>query len=180
MPGVFSAGLLPDCEPPKPMRLPIIPLFLLALPFLEIAGFVIVGGEIGVLPTLGLVVATGVLGAILMRAQGFGVMARIQAELQAERDPGRELAHGVMILLAGILLLIPGFVTDIMGILLFLPPIRDLAWRFLRSRVNVTTGGFGGFSRRGPAARGKTIDLEEDEYSAKADDDSPWRRIDRD
>ena len=162
------------------MRLPIIPLFLLALPFLEIAGFVIVGERIGVLPTLGLVVATGILGAFLMRYQGFGVMNRIQAEMQDGQDPGRELAHGVMILLAGVLLLIPGFLTDILGILLFLPPLRDLAWRFLRSRVNVTSGGFGGFSRGGPAARDKTIDLDEDEYSARPDDDSPWRRIDRD
>jgi UPF0716 protein FxsA len=163
------------------MRLPIIPLFLLALPFLEIAGFVIVGERIGVLPTLGLVVATGMLGAFLMRLQGFGVMSRIRTEMQDGRDPGRELAHGVMILLAGVLLLIPGFLTDILGILLFLPPLRDLAWRFLRSRVNVvTTGGFGGFARRGPTARGKTIDLDEDEYSAKSEEESPWRRIDRD
>ncbi|MBU2194193.1 MAG: membrane protein FxsA [Alphaproteobacteria bacterium] len=162
------------------MRLSVLPLILLAMPFVEIAGFVVVGERIGVLPTLGLVIATGVLGAFLMRLQGFGVMNRIRAELEDGRDPGRELAHGVMILLAGVLLLIPGFVTDIVGVLLFLPPLRDLAWRFLRSRVVVRSGGFGGFSARGPAPRGKTIDLDEDEYSAKRDDDSPWRRIDRD
>lgn len=176
------------------MRLPVIPLFILALPFLEIAGFVIVGREIGVLYTLALVIASGILGAILLRIQGFGVMARIRRELDAGGDPGREVAHGAMIMLAGVLLLIPGFVTDIIGLLLFLPPVRDAAWRFLRSRVSISAGGFGGFARPGAASgrpkgrRGKTIDLDTDEYSSGPDAgpnagsraDSPWRRIDSD
>ena len=85
-----------------------------------------------------------------------------------------------MILLAGVLLLIPGFVTDIIGLLLFLPPVRDLAWRFLRRRIDIVTTGFGGFSRPSAGSRDKTIDLDEDEYSAAPDRDSPWRRIDRD
>ena len=168
------------------MRFPVIPLFLLALPFLEIAGFVIVGREIGVLYTLALIIASGILGAILLRIQGFGVMARIRRELDAGGDPGREVAHGAMILLAGVLLLIPGFITDIIGLLLFLPPVRDLAWRFLKSRVVVSAGSFGGFTSpgvgSGARSRGKTIDLDEDEYSSGPDagprPDSPWRRID--
>lgn len=176
------------------MRFPVIPLFILALPFLEIAGFVIVGREIGVLYTLALVIASGILGAILLRIQGFGVMAHIRRELDAGGDPGREVAHGAMIMLAGVLLLIPGFVTDIIGLLLFLPPVRDAAWRFFRSRVSISAGGFGGFARPGAASgrpngrRGKTIDLDADEYSsgpeagpnAGSRADSPWRRIDSD
>ncbi len=174
------------------MRFPVIPLFLLALPFLEIAGFVIVGRQVGVLNTLALVIASGVLGAILLRIQGFGVMNRIRKELDAGNNPGRELANGVMILVAGVLLLIPGFVTDIIGLLLFLPPVRDLAWRFLKSRVVVSAGSFGGFVRpgAGSGARqngrrgGKTIDLDADEYNSGPDaeprPDSPWRRIDSD
>jgi UPF0716 protein FxsA len=178
------------------MRFPVIPLFLLALPFLEIAGFVIVGSEIGVLYTLALVIASGILGAILLRIQGFGVMSRIRRELDAGGDPGREVAHGAMILLAGVLLLIPGFVTDIVGLLLFLPPVRDAAWRFLKSRVSISAGSFGGFARPGAASGvrpngrrgGKTIDLDADEYSSGPDAgpnagsraDSPWRRIDSD
>ncbi len=159
------------------MRFPLIPLFILALPLIEIAGFVVVGRQIGVLPTLGLVVATGILGALLLRIQGFGVMTRIRKETEAGRDPSRDLAHGLMVLLAGLLLLIPGFVTDIFGLLLFLPPVRDLAWRYLRRRLDIVTTGFG--SRPGAKTRGKTIDLDNDEYSSGSRPESPWRRIDR-
>lgn len=174
------------------MRFPVIPLFLLALPFLEIAGFVVVGQEIGVLYTLALIIAAGILGAVLLRVQGFGVMTRVRRELDAGGDPSRELAHGAMILLAGVLLLIPGFITDVIGLLLFLSPVRAAAWRFVRSRVSVSTSGFGGFAASGwgagssPARRPdrKTIDLDADEYSSRPTggprEDSPWRRIDRD
>jgi UPF0716 protein FxsA len=163
------------------VRIPFIPLFLLVLPLVEIAGFVVVGRQIGVLATLGLIVATGVAGAMLMRFQGFGVMTRIRRDIEAGRDPGRELAHGIMILLAGFLLLIPGFLTDILGILLFVPKVRDLGWRFLKSRVNFATDFStmgGGFARRG---RGRTIDLDPDDYSkgeSPRSRGSPWRQID--
>lgn len=161
------------------MRVSLIPLFLILLPLIEIAGFVVVGRQIGVLPTLGLIIASGIAGTLLMRLQGFGVMTRIRGEVEAGRDPSRNLAHGVMILLAGLLLLIPGFVSDIIGLLLFVPPIRDLAWRFLARRINFSTdfGTMGGFARRGEH-RDKTIDLDEDDYSRSRDPSSPWRQID--
>lgn len=156
------------------MRVSLIPLFLILLPLVEIAGFVVVGRQIGVLPTLGLIIATGIAGTLLLRYQGFGVMSRIRGEIEAGRDPSRNLAHGVMILLAGLLLLIPGFASDILGILLFLPPIRDLGWRFLRRRINFSADftTMGGFARpRGD--RGRTIDLDEDDYSKTPDPRSP-------
>jgi UPF0716 protein FxsA len=169
------------------MRFPFIRLFLLALPFLEIAGFVIVGRQVGVLATLGLVVAAAIVGAVLMRIQGFGAITRIRGDIDAGRDPGREMANGLMIFLAGVLLLIPGFVTDILGLLLFLPPVRALAWRSLRDRIIVSATSFGGFARPGAAwssgptgrRRGQTIDLDADEYSSGPRPDSPWRKIDR-
>lgn len=159
------------------MRVSFVPFFLLLLPLVEIAGFVVVGRQIGVFPTLALIIATGIAGGMLLRHQGFGVMARIRKEIEAGRDPSRDLAHGVMILLAGLLLVIPGFVTDIVGILLFLPPVRDLGWRLLRRRVDfsVDYGSMGGFSR--PRGRGKTIDLDEQDYSKGPDPRSPWRQI---
>lgn len=167
------------------MRFPIVPLFVLALPIIEIAGFVIVGEEIGVLATLGLVITAAILGAVLLRIQGFGVMTRIRAEVDAGRDPSGEVIKGVMVLVAAILLLIPGFFTDIVGLLLFLPPVREFAWRALKRRVIISSARFGGgFSAGGPGAsagrgRGGTIDLDADEYSHAPRGDSPWRKIDR-
>lgn len=152
--------------------------FLFLLPLIEIAGFVLVGRQIGVLSTLGLIIAAGFAGAMLLRHQGFGIMNRIRAEIEAGRDPSRELAHGVMVLVAGILLLIPGFFTDIIGILLFLPPIRDLGWRFLRRRVNFSADftTMGGFSRsHGRGAN--TIDLDAEDYSEQKSRPEPPRHI---
>jgi UPF0716 protein FxsA len=151
-------------------------LFILALPIVEIAVFVVVGSKIGVLWTIALVILSGVVGSLLLRVQGFGALNRIRAELDAGRDPGRELAHGAMIMLAAVLLLIPGFVTDVIGLLLFVPPVRDAAWRFLRRRVVVAgsfSGGFGGFRSRKPDD--KTIDLDAQDYSRTPDPKSPWR-----
>ena len=157
-------------------------LVLILWPIAEIAGFILVGSEIGVLPTIGLILLSGVLGGILMRWQGFGVLTRIQAEIDAGRDPGRDIAHGVMILLAGVLLFVPGFLSDIIGLALFLPPVRDLAWRLLRGRMNISVIRSGPMRRRGDP---RTIDLDPDEYNsgeygAAPDPDSPWRRIDDD
>lgn len=159
-----------------------LPFLILLWPLLEIAGFVVVGREIGVFPTIGLIILTAVAGSILLRVQGFGVMRRIQAEMDAGRDPGRELANGAMILVAGILLLLPGFVTDILGILLFLPPVRDMAWRLLKGRVGVWTVSSGPFAGRSRQSS-NTIDLDPEDYSSdpgNSNPDSPWRRLDRD
>ncbi|UVK47851.1 membrane protein FxsA [Mesorhizobium sp. AR07] len=163
------------------LRISFLPLFVLALPLLEIAGFVVVGRQIGTLATVGLVLASSIAGAMLLRHQGFSVMTRIRAEMDAGRDPSRQLAHGAMIVLAAILLIIPGFITDIFGLLLFLPPVRDLAWRALKGRVvlatNFSTGGFRG------RQRDKTIDLDDgdysrgDDYKRGPDHNSPWRRL---
>lgn len=156
----------------------LLPLFVIILPLIEIAGFVLVGRQIGVLATIGLVVLSAIVGAALMRLQGLSLLTRLRRELDAGKDPGRDLAHGVMILLAGALLILPGFVTDIAGLLLFLPLVRDLAWRFLRRRVQVATfSGFGGGFAPRPG-RGPTIDLDEDDYSSRPRPDSPWRPID--
>lgn len=154
--------------------LPVVALILLGLPIIEIAAFVLVGSEIGVLWTLALVVLSAVGGSILLRVQGFGALTRIRREMEAGRSPGREVAHGAMIMLAGILLLIPGFVTDVLGLLLFIPPVRELAWRFIRRRIVVVEGVGAGF---GPMRRdrGKTIDLDEEDFKRTSDPKSPWR-----
>lgn len=162
------------------MRLSLFPLFLILLPLLEIAGFVVVGREIGALATVGLVILSSIAGSLLLRHQGFGVMARVRAEMDAGRDPSRQLAHGAMIVLAAVLLIIPGFITDIIAILLLLPPVRDLAWRLLKNRIVVATSFSSGFSAR---RRDRVIDLDdsdytrEDDFKRGPDHNSPWRRL---
>jgi UPF0716 protein FxsA len=156
------------------LSLSLIPFLFLAVPLTEIAVFVLVGSKIGVLPTIGLVILTAAAGSILLRWQGFKALARIQSELAAHRVPGREMVQGVMVLLAGFLLLTPGFVTDTLGLLLFIPAVRDRVWRFLSARVNVQTFGTG-FSQRAPArSEPGVVDLDEDEYQRDSNPDSPW------
>lgn len=164
------------------MRSILVPAFVFALPLAEIAGFVLVGRQIGALATVGLVLLSGILGMALLRYQGFGVMSRVRAEMAAGRDPSAQLAHGVMILLAAFLLIVPGFLTDILGLLLFIPPVRDLAWKLLKDRFMVVSsfrGGFGG----GPAKDGRTIDLDAEDFSrdrpnpGQPNPGSPWRRL---
>jgi len=152
-----------------------VPILLLVIPLAEIAAFIVIGREIGVLWTLAMVFFTAVLGSVLLRVQGFGIVNRIRTEMEAGRMPGRELVHGVMILVAGILLLTPGFITDAMGFLLFIPAVRDAGWRFLRSRITiVSSGGYrsgGASTRRGEKP---TIDLDESEFERDPNRDSPW------
>lgn len=160
------------------MRLPI-SLLLLAWPLAEIAGFVAVGRLIGVLPTIALVIATSLLGSLMLRIQGLGALARIGEEVRAGRNPGREMAHGVMIAMAGLLLLLPGFLSDLAGLLLFIPPVRELGWRLLRSRLGFVAR-FSVFSSRtgGRGDEGQTIDLSQSDYSEVQRPQARLRRID--
>lgn len=155
-----------------------IPFLLLIIPIAEIAGFIVIGDLIGLWPTLGMILVTAIGGSILLRVQGFGILNRIQTEIRNNRVPARDLVHGVMIMIAGVLLLTPGFITDTLGFLLFVPPLRDGAWRLLKSRINVTTmdTGADGFNRRGrPAGHDDgTIDLDEGDYMREPDPNSPW------
>ena len=153
------------------------PLLLLAMPFIEIAGFVFVGSEIGVLATLGLVVLSAVLGFFLLRVQGFGLLQRIRAESAAGRVPDREMMHGAMIEVAAIMLIVPGFVTSAIGLLLFVPFIRDLVWnRFVRNRLVVATASTRYSEAYSPYQRqdNNVIDLDPEDYTAKPDENSPW------
>ena len=161
-----------------PVPFSIVPFIFLVIPILEIAAFIVVGSKIGVLPTLALVFVTAAIGSILLRIQGFGLIERIRREMDAGRVPGRELVHGVMLIVAAILLITPGFITDTLGFLLFVPAFRDLGWRFLRKRIVVvgSTQSAQGFSHTRQDSRyGPVVDLDEDEFSEDAEPDSPWR-----
>ncbi|MEO9897273.1 MAG: FxsA family protein [Paracoccaceae bacterium] len=109
----------------------------LAVPLIEIALFIQVGGAIGLGWTLLIVVITAVLGAYMVRNQGAQVMTQVRQSFSEVRDPSEPLAHGAMILFAGALLLTPGFFTDIFGFLLLIPKFRSFAFTNIRKRVKV-------------------------------------------
>ncbi len=95
-----------------------------------------VGGIIGAWPTIGLVVLTAVIGVGLIRAQGFQTLTRGIARLDAGEIPATEMVEGVMLALAGALMVTPGFVTDAVGFVLLTPPLRRrLAMELLRRLV---------------------------------------------
>jgi len=112
-------------------------LLFLAVPLIEIALFIQVGGAIGLWPTLGVVVLTAILGTWLVRNQGALAMGNLRKSFSELDDPTEPLAHGAMILLAGALLLTPGFFTDAVGFALLMPPVRRAAFNYLRQRVKV-------------------------------------------
>ncbi len=96
----------------------------LIVPIVELAVIIQVGQAIGVVPTIATLIGVSVVGSWLVKREGMGVWRRFRQQMEAGHVPGRELADGVMIMLAGALLLTPGFVTDVFGILLLLPPVR--------------------------------------------------------
>lgn len=97
----------------------------IAIPLIEIYFLIQVGEIVGALPTILLVVGTAVLGVALLRIQGISTLTRMQTSLQRGELPAQTILEGVMLLLAGGLLLTPGFVTDFMGFLLLVPFIRQ-------------------------------------------------------
>ncbi len=113
-------------------------LFLLfaVIPVAEIYVLVSVGGAIGVLPTVALVLLTALAGAHLARMQGLAVMMRIRENLAQGFMPAEELLDGLLIFLAGMTLLTPGFLTDIMGLLILLPATRNVFKRWLRKKFD--------------------------------------------
>lgn len=107
------------------------------VPILELAVIIQVGSSVGVLPTLGLLIVVSIVGAWLVKFQGMGVLMRMRQQLAQGKMPTDELMNGVLILVAGALMLTPGFLTDALGLSLLIPPIRAairqmLARRFTR------------------------------------------------
>ena len=114
----------------------------IAVPIAELALIIQVGEAIGVWWTIALLIVDSVLGSLLMRSQGRAVWRRFNTTLRGGRAPAREVADGVLVIFGGALLLTPGFLTDILGLLFLLPPTRAVIRRvFLREamrRITVT------------------------------------------
>lgn len=122
-----------------------------AVPLIEIALFISVGGAIGLFPTLAIVIVTAFVGTWLVRSQGGQALRELQTSFSDLRDPSEPLAHGAMILFAGALLLTPGFFTDAVGFALLVPGVRQAAFAALKRRVNVA-GFRAGQAQRDPRA----------------------------
>lgn len=178
----------------------------LGIPIAEIAVFIKAGQIIGLGWTLVVVVLTAVIGTALLRRQGVKVLSQTQQKLDRGELPVGELFDGICLLIAGALLLTPGFITDCVGFALFIPPVRMLLGTFILSRflksgnsrvwVNgeeVGPGGMaGGRPGRGPIIDGEYTDVTEPDEGEpgpvgqldhRPEDrpdgdsgDSPWRR----
>ena len=147
----------------------------LTVPLIEIALFIQVGGFIGLWPTLGIVVLTAVLGTWLVRSQGAMALGQLRGSFSRLDDPTEPLAHGAMILVAGALLLTPGFFTDAVGFSLLMPPVRSAVFSYLRKRITVQNFEMGqGFEARthhshpSHSARGDVIDGDFEEVGPEA------------
>jgi len=149
----------------------------LLVPIIEIAIFVAMGGIIGFWWTMGGVVFTAVLGSYLLRLQGFAVWADVQGKLQAGQFPGQSIVDGIMLAIAGALLLTPGFFTDAVGFALFVPQVRYFIFEQLRKRVSiVSTSSYAQYST--PNSPQDSGPLNNDEGVIDLDDES-WRGKDQ-
>lgn len=126
-------------------------LLFVTLPLLELALLVWIGEHVGILPTVVLVVGTGVLGATLARLQGLRTLQRFQQAMGAGRLPHREILEGILILIAAAVLLTPGLITDLTGFLLLVPAVRRRVVRWLARRLR---------ERLGPTAPPGTVDVD--------------------
>ena len=168
-------------------------LAMIGVPIVEIAVFIQVGGWIGLWPTIATVLLTALVGTALLRQQGFATLVKVRESLEAGRLPMAEVFDGVCLLVAGALLLTPGFVTDAVGFLLFVPPARAAAGRWLTAyllssgRVHVRTDDpaprrDGARPTGGPTViEGEYEEIDgDDRPTTGRDGDNPWRRGGRD
>ena len=123
-------------------------LVFLVVPIVELAVIVQVARGVGVVPTLLGLVAVSIVGSWLVRREGIEVWRRFRTQVGAGVVPGREIADGAMILFAGALLLTPGFVTDVLGLLLLVPAVRRAVRATLLARLVAGRGIIGRLGRR--------------------------------
>ena len=107
------------------------------IPVSEIYILIAIGGQIGILPSIGLVILTGIVGASLARSQGLQTLGRIRDSFQQGVVPGEELLNALLIAIAGIVLLTPGFLTDAAGLFLLIPATRTLCREWLKRRMEL-------------------------------------------
>jgi UPF0716 protein FxsA len=157
------------------MRVPV-PVIVITFVLAEIAGFVLVGKAIGVAATLGLVLLGMLVGTLLIRHVSLEALRRARADLTAGRATAQPLAEGAVLGFGALLILVPGFLSDLLGIALFIPAVRRILWRSLRRRFEPSPNP----SATARGERSRVIDLDQSEYGTASSPpihpDSPWRR----
>ena len=171
----------------------ILPLIFVGIPIAEIAMFIQVGDLIGLWPTLATMVITAIVGTAILRHQGLATIAKAQSSLDQGQLPLDSVLHGLFLLIAGVLLLTPGFLTDAVGFAFLVPPVRmSIAKKLLTlikrsDNIHVhtfdmgnsgakTTGPTGsGPARPGPIIEGEVVE-EQETTPGPTDPNSPWRR----
>lgn len=140
--------------------LPLLVLLFVLVPIAELAIIIQVGQAIGVWWTIGLLVADSVLGSLLMRSQGRATWRRFNEALQSGRVPATEVLDGGLVIFGGACLLTPGFITDLFGGLLLLPPTRAVLRRLLVKRfaLRMVSGMTRGAFRTAPDGRDDVVD----------------------
>jgi UPF0716 protein FxsA len=122
---------------------PVLALLFVVVPFVELYLLIQIGQTFGALPTVGFVILMGVAGAALAKSQGFATLARIQREMAEGKVPAAALLDGVLIIAASLLMITPGVLTDVVGVLLLVPPVRAVVGRaltrYVSTRVRVVT-----------------------------------------
>jgi UPF0716 protein FxsA len=166
------------------MGIGLIAAVILLLPLIEIAGFVVVGRWLGVLGTLLAVVASALFGLILVRRQGLGLVEQFRRGLRARDGSIAPLVDGMLLLVAGIFFILPGFSTDLVGFLLLVPPIRHWLAGVVMRRVAVTAPGPWRPEHPGrpPVIEGEFLELDQprrgepDEPPSPVPPPGPWGR----
>lgn len=161
-----------------------IALALLGIPLIEVALFIAVGGGIGLWPTVALVVATAIAGTALIRLQGLAVLAQARVKLDRGEPPVGDMFHAMGLVIAGVLLLTPGFLTDTLGFILLVPAVRTAIGRFLWARFGAEGARAGPaegvidgeFSRVDPTPEPAPRTLPPGGPRAGAGRDSPWTK----
>lgn len=166
---------------------PILLVLFIVVPIIEIGLFIQVGGFLGLWPTIALVIVTAFVGASLVRSQGIQTLMSVQSKMQQGELPAQQILEGVMLAVAGVLLLTPGFMTDALGMLVLLPAPRAMIAKQLMSRVKVANSSSsfyshsnfqqGGFEQRNPFQDQQQGDTFEGEYEKKDDDDNDKNRL---
>jgi UPF0716 protein FxsA len=148
-------------------------------PIVEMYLLIRVGGYIGAWPTIGLVMLTAVVGVALLRVQGLATLTRGMSRLQGGELPAREMAEGILLAVAGALLITPGFCTDAVGFLLLFPPWRAAVARRMLERV-VVVGAAPGARPGGRFDGNRDEDIIEGEFESRAEPSDQRSRQDDD